>query len=323
MNDTLIIVICIFFMSIIWSFYFKKIKEGVDNIDNYVIPISFSDNKSTIPNDDKSETIHVPRKITTTGGEDLFLMKNTNVEGALNVKNNADIGGPLLVKGETTLKQEVKIPMHVPIHFGVGQNKQVDAGKISYGSYGLDDTLSIVGGGNGARKVKIWDNLNVGDNLSVNSNTTTGSLNVGGNTGVTGNTTTGSLNVGGKADVNSLKVGGNTTTISLNTNELNINNIMNIKGIQMGRVGSGHSGHKWVGFPKSFPTNNVFVFTTPEGDGWEYQTTTRVTSVNGTGFQFQQISATAHREGAKIIRGVMSYIKGNSGYPFAWIAFCI
>lgn len=176
MNDALIIVICIFFMSIIWSFYFKKIREGVDNIDNYVMPISFSNNRSTTPGVDESKTIIVPEQIKS--NTNLNLMNNTNVEGALNVKQNADIRGPLLVNGATTLNQEIKIPNNVPVHFGFETNKQVDAGKISYGSWGLNDTLSIVGGGQIPRKVKIWDDLSVASNLKTGNNTTTNTLNV-------------------------------------------------------------------------------------------------------------------------------------------------
>ena len=52
MNDTLIIVICIFLMSIIWNFYFKNLKEGINNTDNYVMTISFSNNNSTNPSKD-------------------------------------------------------------------------------------------------------------------------------------------------------------------------------------------------------------------------------------------------------------------------------
>ena len=106
MNDVLIIVICIFFMSILWSFYFKRIKEGVDN---YVMPVSFSDNSSTDPSKDESKTIHVPEKIKTNNDLNLNLMNNTNVEGALNVKTNSNLQGPLDVTGETKLKSKLTV----------------------------------------------------------------------------------------------------------------------------------------------------------------------------------------------------------------------
>ena len=83
MNDNLIIVTCIFFMSILWNLYFKSLKEGVDN---YVMPISFSDNYSTNPSRDESRTINVPGQITS--NSDLRLMKNTTVDGSLNVRDN-------------------------------------------------------------------------------------------------------------------------------------------------------------------------------------------------------------------------------------------
>lgn len=176
MNDALIIVICIFFMSIIWSFYFKKIREGVDNIDNYVMPISFSNNRSTTPGVDESKTIIVPEQIKS--NTNLNLMNNTNVEGALNVKQNADIRGPLLVNGTTTLNQEIKIPKNVQMNFGAEQPKDWWAGKIYYETWANNDTLSIVGGGYGPRRVRIWDDLSVASNLNTGNNTTTNTLNV-------------------------------------------------------------------------------------------------------------------------------------------------
>ena len=162
MNDSLIIIICIFLMTIVWRFYFK-LKEGIDNTDNYVMPISFSNNSSTDPSRDESKTISVPGQITTK--DDLKLMKNTTVQGTLNVKGDTTLDG--------NVRGEIKMPIYVPLHFGVGQNKEVNAGKIAYGTWDSPDLLSIVGGGgaggypNDPRKVKIWDHLIVEQSINV------------------------------------------------------------------------------------------------------------------------------------------------------------
>lgn len=298
MNDTLIIVICIFLMSFLWNFYFKNLKEGVDNIDNYVMPISFSDNKSTDPRRDESKTINVPGQINSTG--DIKLMKNTNIDGALNVKNNLDIGGPLDVTGETNLRNkltvkgdttlngningEIKIPMHVPIHFGVGQNKEVNAGKISYGSYNLNDTLSIVGGGNGSRKVKIWDNLIVGNNLDVNERITTKNLTVNGTTDIP---------------------------------NLQINGTANIVGIQMGTVSRGAINNGTITFnPRFKDGSTVFVFITKSANDTSADMVT-YTAYNATSKGF------SYRQAATYQGSNWAYVTHWSSYPFNWIAFAI
>jgi hypothetical protein len=294
-------------MSVIWNFYFK-IKEGIENVDNYVMPISFSNNKSTNPSRDESKTIHIPEQVTSAG--DLNLMKNTNLEGALNVKSNADIQGPLLVKGTTTLEgnvvQEIKIPKDVPIHFGIGESKQGDAGKISYGSYDLNDTLSIVGGGNGARKVKVWDQLNVGDDLNVGKYLNVGkNLNVGDDLKVNKTITTNNLKVEGDLYVKSVKS-------DLNVPGLKINNTANLKGIQSG-TRSNNKGK--VYFSPPFENNNVFVFCSriQEEDGVMSNIVTH--GITNSEFSYTQTGA---RQGSDY-----GYDYGYSGYEFKWIAFCI
>jgi hypothetical protein len=306
MNDMLIIVLCIFLMSILWTFYFKNLKEGVDNIDNYVMPISFSDNRSTNPSRDESKTINVPGQINSEG--DIKLMKNTNVEGALNVKNNLDI------RGITNLNGEIKIPNEVPIHFGAGQNKEVNAGKISYGSYGWHDHLSIVGAGYGPRKVRLWDDLSVSNdvvvdrNLKVSGNTNTNTLNAG-------NTAVNSLYVSGKTDTKSLKVG----DIDVDIEKLFVIQNSGIRSIQVGLRGrKGWAEREY--FPKKFPTNNVFVFTSVIGNDPDLQTTIRVFNVDYEKFDFQQKSA---NRGGRVPRTGWTYNEFGSDFPFAWIAFCI
>lgn len=304
MNDTLIIVICIFLMSVIWNFYFK-IKEGIENVDNYVMPISFSNNKSTTPRIDESKTISVPEQITSAGN--LNLMKNTNLEGALNVKSNADVQGPLLVSGNTTLKGEVKIPRGVPIHLGAGEAKEDNAGKIAYGIWDSPSLLSIVGGGYYPRKVKVWDDLNVGRDLSVNGNTTTSSLNVK-ESGSINNAIMNTLNVNGKID----------------TKKINVNGTSNIIGIQCGKRGSGLGANARVDFPSGFENNNVFVIATPAEGNSDVQTTIRIVRVDSGGFNFEQRSGKQYREDSnRYIRGIQSYDLYESDFAFTWVAFCI
>ena len=317
MNDTLIIVICIFLMSILWTFYFKNLKEGVDN---YVMPISFSDNSSTDPSRDESKTINVPGQINSSG--DIKLMKNTNVEGALNVKNNLDI------RGITNLNGEIKIPNEVPIHFGAGENKQIDAGKISYGSYGLKDNLSIVGAGNAPRRIRLWDDVSVASNLKVE-----------------GNTNTNTLNVIGKADVKSLKAGDATVNtlnldgINIDKDSLSVIKDSGIKRIEFG-ICSGeqnivHPDNKrknWklrennygnVKFKKEFDKNeNIYIFTTRNG-GDTYESvhphecskigSINVFDVNTKGFNYR----TSH---VNDLGGFRCYFS-RGDFPFFWVAF--
>jgi hypothetical protein len=286
-------------MLILWSFYFKNLKEGVDNIDNYVMPISFSDNRSTDPSRDESKTINVPGQINSSG--DIKLMKNTNVEGALNVKNNLDI------RGITNLNGEIKIPSEVPIHFGAGQNKEVNAGKISYGSYGWRDHLSIVGAGYGPRRIRLWDDVSVSSNLRVEGITNTNTLHAD-------NTAVNSLYVSGKTDTSSLKVGG----IDVDIEKLFVIQNSGIRSIQVGFRGS--QGWGWVKFPKNFPTNTVYVFTSVIGNNDDLQTTIRVFDVNYQGFNFQQKSA---NRGGRVPGKGWTYNEFGSDFPFGWIAICI
>ncbi len=296
----LIIVICIFLMLILWSFYFKNLKEGVDNIDNYVMPISFSDNRSTDPSRDESKTINVPGQINSTG--DITLMKNTNVEGALNVKNNLDI------RGITNLNREIKIPKNVQMNFGAEVPKDYWAGKIYYETWGNNDTLAIVGGGYGPRRIRLWDDVSVASNLRVDGNTDTNTLNAG-------NAAVNSLYVSGKTDTKSLKVGG----IDVDIEKLFVIQNSGIRSIQVGLRGrNGANGRQY--FPKKFPTNNVFVFTSVIGNDPDIQTTIRVYDVNYEKFEFQQKSA---NEGGRVPRTGWTYNQFWSDYPFAWIAFCI
>ena len=167
MNDTLIIVICIFLMSVIWSFYFK-IKEGIENVDNYVMPISFSNNKSTNPSRDESKTINVPGQITSNGN--LNLMKNTNIEGALNVKSNVDVNSGLLVKGNTTTN-ELKVN-------------------------GNTNTNGLSVNGNTTT-----------NGLSVNGNTTTNGLNVTGNLSVSTAMNVPGLKINNTANIKGIQMG--------------------------------------------------------------------------------------------------------------------
>jgi len=320
MNDKLIIVICIFLMSILWTFYFKNLKEGVDNIDNYVMPISFSDNRSTVPSRDESKTINVPGQINSSG--DIKLMKNTNVEGALNVKNNLDI------RGITNLNGEIKIPKNVQMNFGAEVPKDYWAGKIYYETWGNNDTLAIVGGGYGPRRIRLWDDVSVASNLKVE-----------------GNTNTNTLNVSGKADVKSLKAGVATVDtlnldgINIDKDSLSVIKDSGIKRIEFG-ICSGEQNivhtnkirKNWnlrennygnVKFKKEFDTNeNIYIFTTRNG-GDTYESgnphecskigSINVFDVNTKGFNYR----TSH---VNDLGGFRCYFS-RGDFPFFWVAF--
>jgi len=154
--------------------------EGLEaNTKKYSMPISFSGDQST-----KNEKMKVPQYIETNNGENLTLINDTNIKGT------------------------IKIPKNTPIEFGAGENKQTDAGKITYGTL-HDNGLCIVGGGGaqgqGARQVHVWDDLTVDRNLDVKY----GDINIKNNHGI--------------------------NTNWLKTNELTVGNTPMIRGIQVGR----------------------------------------------------------------------------------------
>ena len=69
--------------------------------------------------------------------------------------------------GSTGSTPIMKIDSNSVLEFGAGISKQGDAGKIGYQTF-TTDALDIVGAGTGTpRKVKIWDNLDVGGSINI------------------------------------------------------------------------------------------------------------------------------------------------------------
>ena len=94
---------------------------------------------------------------------------------------------------------------------------------------------------------------------------------------------------------------------------LNLNNTMNIKGIQMGRDEGDGSGR--VNFQYTFPTNNVFVFITPERSNQWLLITTHVFRADSRGFDWFT------RTGLDWDN--YEIFMGEEYTFFSWIAFCI
>ena len=92
MNDTIIIIICIFFIILTWVVYFKLlIKEGNDpNVANYTMPISFS-------GEGDNKTINIPPIVTSNNGR-------LNLNATTTINANTTINGIENVTGLSTLK---------------------------------------------------------------------------------------------------------------------------------------------------------------------------------------------------------------------------
>ena len=114
------------------------------------------------------------------------------------IRNLSDIATKL-VAGGLTVPGNILLQMNNVIDFGSNDTtREGNAGKIGYGTFG--DNLSIVGKGNPGepRRIRLWDNVDVGTNMYVGGSTNTNGLN-----------TTGSLNIseptGHPAIIGSLK----------------------------------------------------------------------------------------------------------------------
>jgi trimeric autotransporter adhesin len=132
------------------------------------------------------------------------LVSITNTTVSTNTTTGAlTISGGLGVSGTTHMSQ-LKMPGTSTVEFGQGVTKASDAGNIVYQGY--SSGLDIVGAGliPGDRFVVLWDNVNVRQNLFVESSfgvtastsTNTGALRVVGGAGITGAVFSGSLNTG-------------------------------------------------------------------------------------------------------------------------------
>ena len=237
----MIIILCIILLLIVWTFYFKYLREGLDPKEaNYTMPISFSGEKTS-----NSEKMNIPQFIETNNGQPLSLVNETNMMG------------------------HVRIPKNTPIEFGAGETKEVNAGKITYGTF-HDKALCVVGGGGaagqGTRKVHVWDDLIVNNDLNVTNN-----INVTKDLNVTNTINTGGINTNwqnvnnGDININNghwLKMngGGGVSTNYLDTNHINIQGKQAIYGIQVGKRGEGQGISGTVKFPNAFGGNNVIVF---------------------------------------------------------------
>jgi hypothetical protein len=196
--------IFILFLLILLSifYFFFTTKEGFDKNLADILPIQISNDNSTI---------NVPNTIK--GNQN----QNLTFKGGINVNNNAIHKGNTFIKptshwvnaqpnidlaigdDDTGLKwksdgiisywgnaQEIGTFGHDgftvnnrrTMEFGKGEDKEWNAGKIGYKTFS-NESLDIVGAGrNGeARKVRIYDNLNVGNNLRVNGSIKLGTAN--------------------------------------------------------------------------------------------------------------------------------------------------
>jgi hypothetical protein len=159
--------------------------------------------------------------------------------------------------------------------FGKGQPKEGNSGKMGYQVF-TGDSLDIVGAGQnaGSRKVHIFDDLNVGNNINAANIHTDGGISTNGgislNGGISSNgdiTTNSNLNsnhLTTNSDIiskGSVIVSGSVNVADrVNTQGLNIRGKQYISGIQWGR----HDGWRigTVYFPNWFDTGNVSVFIT-------------------------------------------------------------
>ncbi len=326
----IIIIVCIILMLLTWGFYFKSIREGNDpHAANYTMPISFSGEK-----DSKNERVKVPQFIETNNGESLNFVNDTNAGGHTNLKDT-DIRGP------------VRIPINTPIEFGAGENKEINAGKITYGTW-HDKGLCIVGGGGapgqGPRQVHVWDDLTVDNNLYVNNGDITvqnahwlqmkgGGINTEGINTNWQNVNWLNVNWG---DIN-IKNGHGMNTEWLNTNGVNIKNKQYIGGMQFGwcdgnmpyrEHGKSRNGlnvnenaYGWCSFNTPFDTDSVYIITNRNG-GDSYDTLwshgcsrigqTNVWGQNRNGFYFRSSYVND--------KGWFNCYFSRGDFPFFWFA---
>jgi len=198
------IILVISYLSIYFSY---KHKEGFNSNLVDIIPIQISSENDiiTVPNkingfqgnaitmDDlnvKNTTVHKGRTFLKPVGEDL----NPDIDFAIGDKktgfNREDTGivsfwgnGQKIGTYGTT---GMTLQKNLPMEFGKDiENKNVDAGKIFYTTTGLE----IIGAGNQGtnRKVRIQDNLDVGNNLIVPGATELNETILKGNTQIVGN----------------------------------------------------------------------------------------------------------------------------------------
>jgi len=90
------------------------------------------------------------------------------------------------------------------LEFGVGATKEVNAGKIGYGTFDEPSSLkslNIIGAGTSSRYVRIWDFLSINAPATASYN-----LQVGGTANITGALTCGSLTSSGTANFSTVNI---------------------------------------------------------------------------------------------------------------------
>jgi hypothetical protein len=87
--------------------------------------------------------------------------------GSLVLEGGLGISKKLFIGGITTAQTGIVIPTANTIEFGGGVSKELNAGKIGYGTF--SPGLDIVGAGvsAGSRIVTLWDNVNIVNSLSL------------------------------------------------------------------------------------------------------------------------------------------------------------
>lgn len=124
------------------------------------------------------------RNISSTNPNDIIALKDALAKELVTQKvstGNLEVKNTMTTAGLTS-RGGIDVVGNGPLHFGVGIEKEMNAGKIGYGVFDGNNSLNIVGAGKqgDARIVRIWDRLTVNDNI------TAGNLEVKGNADIKG-----------------------------------------------------------------------------------------------------------------------------------------
>jgi hypothetical protein len=208
---SIIVLFALIALIVFIGFYLFTSKEGFDNnlVDILPIKISSDNNTITVPNtihgyngnditiggnvDITNDTVHKGKTFIKPAGPwvnvdpsiDMAIGDNDTglnwkSDGIVSFWGNSQEIGTFGWDG-ITLKDN-----HV-LELGKDQSKEVSAGKIGYQTFS-GDSLDIVGAGQnaGSRKVHIFDDLNVGNNVNVNGTTTLNQTTVNGKMSIVG-----------------------------------------------------------------------------------------------------------------------------------------
>ena len=89
------------------------------------------------------------------------------------VQRNVQVGGALTASGIVTANTGVNVLGSNVLNFGSNLTKQIDAGKIGYGTF-TPGALDIIGAGTSTRTIKLWDNVIVNGGLTASGGTVLG-----------------------------------------------------------------------------------------------------------------------------------------------------